>query len=262
MCKRSTAYLSGIQVKTNSIRLYDRFLLPCNSFQCPECSPYKTKELRARIFSGNMVAEAKNVGKYGVKHLTLTAPGNPWRKEHTPEQILKVMQINFNKLMTALRKYYGKIYYLRVTEPHLDGVPHFHVLFVSPAIWRKSFGSHVASLWNTKYKMGFVKAKIVHGLEHGLHYITKYLTKGITSIKKYQRIFSSARNTLQMKKKKNNKWLHRNLVFGFVDANGEIWEKEIGEDLQQFMSEIEQFTHYEDFEILEKLIKEEGRRIK
>jgi hypothetical protein len=261
MCERSTAYLSGIQVTTNSFRLFNRFQLPCNSFQCSECSPHKTKELRARIFGGEMVASLDKVGKYGVKHVTLTAPGNPWRQQHDPQQILKIMQINFNKLMTALRKYYGKLYYLRVTEPHKDGVPHFHVLFVSPAIHSKGFGSHIESLWSKRYKMGFIKPKLIRGLEHGIYYITKYLTKGIKSIKKYQRIFSTGRNTLEMKKKKLTKWIKRNMVFGMVDESGHIYEKTFDDELMRHMDELLKYNNHIDVDILEKIIKHEGRKI-
>jgi hypothetical protein len=263
MCKRSTAYLTGIQLTSEVYRYFDRYKLPCNSFQCPECSPYLTKQLRARIFNGDMVKNVADLPKYSAKFVTFTCPGiEGGRYEKDPKQWLKIMQENFNRLMTAIRKRYGRMYYLRVTEPHKDGIPHLHVLFVSAKIQEKKFLKYIESLWCGLYRMGFVKAKVIYDLTHGVYYITKYLTKGITSLKKHQRIFSTGRNTIMKKIKKENKWIGcRNVVFGCMEDDGKIYEMPVSTAQALGIAEaMEKCSSYEELTEMMDLIIESNKK--
>ena len=127
--------------------------------------------------------------------LTLTCPGETFRKNHTPEEALKIMNEFFEKLRKAMQKKWGCFHYLKITEPHKDGFPHFHVLIVGHAIAPKEVLGHIRSLWTEKYGMGNIDLQVLRkGLGAGVNYIMKYLTKSLKPIAKgFQSIYSFKR---------------------------------------------------------------------
>jgi hypothetical protein len=259
MCKRSSAYLSGIQVTDTSYRYFDHYKLPCKSFQCPECSPQKTKVLKARIHKGRIKNSNVINKKYTSKFFTFTAPGNPWRQNHTPEQVLEIMQKNFNKLMTNIRRVYGDVDYFRVTEKHKSGYPHFHVLFVGLSIRPWSFKKFIERLWRVKYGMGFIKAKVIYDFDHGVNYLCKYLTKSMEAIKKHQRIFSSSRGALQPMIKKKSEWIaFRSIVFD-CEIEGELYTLDFDQVKSLGILEAK-IKGFEDQQELIEIIKTAGRK--
>lgn len=260
MCENSSAVLSGFKKTDRGITYFDKHRLDCNSFSCPECAPKKASKVKERVFTGDLFKNANNLDKYGSKFVTLTLPGKEYREKHTPGQGLGDLNSNFHKLTTSLRRIYGKVDYFRVYEPHKDGFPHFHVLFVGPGIRPKSFKDTLERLWCDLYGMGFVKVNIIRGFEHGIRYLTKYLTKGLEPIKKYQRIFSSSRGALApVIKGKKVVWLgfrHVNFDYGstFSGTVYNIPMKEILKIIPNFHELM--FQGYGDIEELKEIIVE------
>ena len=72
--------------------------------------------------------------KYSVKFLTLTCPGEEYRKTHTPYEAYEEMSYCFDKLERAMKRKYGNFYFIKVPEAQRDGFPHFHALFLK-ALW-------------------------------------------------------------------------------------------------------------------------------
>jgi hypothetical protein len=260
LCIRSKAFLSGIQKTDNSLQYFDRYRLPCKSFSCPECAPKKTQVLKARIWKGRINDPVIRKDKYSAKFFTFTCPGNPWRQNHTPVQALEKMQVAFNKLMTGVRRHYGNVDYFRVTEKHKSGFPHFHVLFVGPTIRGKYFLRHLENMWRGNYGMGFIKARVIDDLEHGINYLCKYLTKSMDSIKKYQRIFSSSRGSIEPLYKKEATWLDfRNVMFQYagISEDGKIYSISMDKIKSLGILELlEKSKSYEDLQELIEIIKE------
>jgi len=145
------------------------------------------------------------------------------------------MMAGFNKLRTALVKHFGKFMYFRIFEPHQDGVPHLHVLFVGENIISKSFLPVMSSLWK-KYGLGFVKLSVIHnkrgkkvenfhGAAHAVNYMLKYITKDIKKAGRYKRVFSCSRNTLLPKIKKE--WESMKIFMGTVEDDGQSFVEEV-----------------------------------
>jgi hypothetical protein len=262
VCKRSKAFLSGIQIDTNNVQLFEKYRLPCKSFSCPECAPKKTKVVKSRIFNGRINDPAIRKNKFSAKFFTFTCGGKEFRERYTPAQALDMMQAAFNKQMTGVRRHYGKVDYFRVTEPHKDGYPHFHVLFISPTITGKGFYRHVENMWRVNYGMGFIKAKVVNNVEHGVNYMCKYLTKSLRSIKKYQRIFSSSRGSLAPMKKKESNWLDfRSVMFQYAGISdpGKIYSLSLEKIESLGIIEcLGKSKNYEDLQEFIAIIKEGG----
>lgn len=145
------------------------------------------------------------------------------------------MMSGFNKLRTALVKHFGKFMYFRIFEPHQDGVPHLHVLFVGEAVVHKSFLSVMSGLWK-KYGLGFVKLSVIrdkrgkkvanfHGAQHAINYMLKYITKDIKKAGRYKRVFSCSRNTLLPKIKKE--WESMKIIMGTIEDEGKCFVEEV-----------------------------------
>lgn len=145
------------------------------------------------------------------------------------------MMSAFNKLRTALIKRFGKFMYFRVYEPHLDGVPHLHVLFVGDAIIPKDFLTVMSSLWE-KYGLGFVKLSTIRNkngkpvknfsdTKHAINYLLKYMTKDVKKAGRYKRVFSCSQNTLMRLEKKD--WRKMKIIMGVVDDVGQGFVEEV-----------------------------------
>lgn len=218
----------------------------CNSWACPDCAPRKRKQLVRRILKG----EINNTEflPYSCKFVTLTFGGDKDREKYAKINkdgsvtydtagMHEEMMANWNRLLTYLRKKYGKFLYFRVTEPHQSaksfGIPHIHVLFVGRNVVPKAFGSDLVKFWEEKYKMGFGQIKKVdfNTRKHAILYLMKYLTKNngkdgvVLSPGFRKRIFSASRFALLRIAKKVWIWSH---VFitrrGLVKDNGVIVE--------------------------------------
>lgn len=145
------------------------------------------------------------------------------------------MMSSFNKLRTALMKRFGKFMYFRIYEPHMDGVPHLHVLFVGDAVIPKNFLEAMANLWS-KYGLGFVRLNVIKdkkgkpiknfkGVKHAVNYLLKYMTKGVKKAGRYRRVFSCSRATLMPLSKKD--WKSMKIIMGFVDDEGKDFVEEV-----------------------------------
>jgi hypothetical protein len=77
------------------------------------------------------------------------------------------------ELIRALRLRFGPVEYLRVTELHKSGFPHYHLLV------RSAFLPHavVKNLWNKYTGATIVDLKPVNASFRAYTYLTKYLTK-------------------------------------------------------------------------------------
>lgn len=145
------------------------------------------------------------------------------------------MMVGFNRLRTALVKRFGKFRYFRIYEPHMDGVPHLHVLFVGDAVIPKSFLAAMTKLWS-KYGLGFVqlatikdkKGKVIRsfkGVKHAVNYLFKYMTKGVKKAGRYRRVFSCSQKTLMPLVKKD--WKKMKIIMGVVDDHGTDFVEEV-----------------------------------
>lgn len=258
-CQRSPGRLFGAyRDLTNKKLVGVDFNIRCNSWACPICNPIKNQKLRARAFNGKIFTQQAEKGqrkKYNQKFLTLTCPGAEYRANKTPEQALDEMQKNLNRLFTALKKYYGRFMYLRVTEKQKDGFPHFHVLLVGPAIAKKNILDHISDLWRDKYKMGFMRINVINNdLTHGIRYLLKYLTKNPESIKKKSRIFSASRDALAPELKTEKDWIKMKIEFGYFNEKDQLIQVDLTSnvpiEIRKFLSTRLKIDHLNDEQIL------------
>lgn len=120
----------------------------------------------------------------------------------TPAMVTRYMAEAWNKLRTALKKYYGNFLFLRVVELHEDGYPHYHVLLVGEAIAPAKILSHITRLWRS-YGLGFVKLNVLRSdgrfdgtVKGAVKYILKYLFKKPAELEGKCRRYSAAKGAL------------------------------------------------------------------
>lgn len=120
----------------------------------------------------------------------------------TPEQVTKLMAEAWNKLRTALKKFYGAFLFLRVVELHEDGYPHYHILLVGEAIAPAKILAHIRKLWR-RYGLGFVKLNMLRSdgrydgtVNCAVKYILKYLFKKPADLGGRCRRYSAAKGAL------------------------------------------------------------------
>ena len=87
------------------------------------------------------------------------------------------LRIGWNKLLTMLRKRYGKLQFVKVVEFQKSGSPHLHALFFG--ISRLIDATDLRSFWDKKYGAGtFVYLKrIKNDGRQVVAYLTKYIKK-------------------------------------------------------------------------------------
>jgi hypothetical protein len=66
--------------------------------------------------------------------ITITAPGeyhtsSKFWNGYSPRQTHRLISSLWNTFNTRIRKWKSRSFYLRVVEPHIDGTPHWHVIF-------------------------------------------------------------------------------------------------------------------------------------
>jgi hypothetical protein len=234
-CPKPVGHFRGVRHVEDGNYVGIRSNIACKRWQCPYCGPRKVKNLKRRIYKGNIAQLNQKKGfrpsRYGCKLLTLTVPGEAYRACKSPEDALQDASKAFHKLTRALKKKYGEYMYLRIVEPHKDGFPHFHILLVGDAIAPKEILESIRELWTFKYGMGNIDIQIIKkGFKAGVKYITKYITKDLKPICKGARIFSSSRNALEPLPKKPQ-WALSMFFFGvnwdFEDGNSEIKERQM-----------------------------------
>ncbi len=170
--------------------------LRCKAWNCPVCAKLNAwvLEKKAEAALQGMISKVKSDGfrtKYFTKFLTLTVPGKNFRAKVTPEYA--------EKLMTALRKKYGKYEYVWVYEPQKDGFPHMHVVLIGHNIAPVGILGDIKNLWNKKYKMGFVKMNAVTGgIKQISYYLSKYISKEMGKGRKHSRVFSMSKEMRKM----------------------------------------------------------------
>ena len=149
------------------------------------------------------------------KMLTLTYGGKEKRAESNPHDAYDEMSQAFHKLLRAMQKKHGKIFYLRVVEQHKDGWPHFHVLLVGNGIGHVGIKAEIEKLWRGKYGLGFIKINQVKNQTHAIRYITKYLTKDLEPVAYRKRVFTASKGALLPVYKPT--WYYKEFKMGLVD---------------------------------------------
>lgn len=171
----------------------------CKSWDCPACAEREAWKLRKKTVNAvtEYLDQIRTDGfrdKYHCKFLTLTFPGRDVRDRMGIDVADVYMKKQLNKLMTALKKRFGKFEYMWVVEPQGDGYPHFHLLLMGDAVVPMEIYGVIKALWELKYGMGFSKIRAVSGgIESIAYYMSKYLIKGLRSGKKHNRVYSMSR---------------------------------------------------------------------
>lgn len=194
-----------------------RTAIRCKQWDCAYCRKKNAKILYKRMLKG-IGNQMQNVNKrYSIKLLTLTVPGETFRKNTNQFKAQKIISSNFSKLIKAIKKTYGKFDYVRIVEAQGDGYPHYHVLMVGDNIAPKSVLDKIDYLWRTKYKMGFVRINAIKGIKKTISYVIKYITKGKEINLVYKmRTYSGSRGILE-KVPIKKKWLKKIIGYGKPD---------------------------------------------
>lgn len=177
----------------NAVYTVTRINKVCNQWKCPKCSERKYRMLLERLRDGELLRQAERLVtddiKYGWLFITLSVPGQVYRKSHTKLEAVDELRKNGNKLITAMKKRYGKFHYIAVVEPQRDGYPHIHMLMVGEKRIPKSILAWLRKTWRDKYGMGEidVEAKIKdretgkmitpRNAWSAILYATKYMSK-------------------------------------------------------------------------------------
>lgn len=230
-CSAPVGVFTGVQYTTGGRLRGVRSAIRCKRWSCPYCADKNLRLLRYRLFNGGLSESAKRNGfrcRYNAKMLTLTYGGNEKRSSSTPEKAYEEMVEAFHKMLKALQKRLGKIYYVRVVEKHKNGGwPHFHVLLVGDGIARKEFLEDIENLWRNLYGMGFVWLKQIKNFTHAIRYITKYLTKDIEPVGFNKRVFTASKGALVPIQKRS--WYLKDFKMGIVDK-GLQYESTVSEE--------------------------------
>lgn len=131
----------------------------CKSWGCPHCRPLKAKIVAAYIKENFKGEDVRMVS------LTVFHSGDPaaaWRG----------IGDYWNRLRTNVSKKHGKFTYIRIIEPHKDGLwPHMHILIKGPKVVYDMLDKCVSSGFGWQ-----AHCKAVPASEAAV-YVSKYLTK-------------------------------------------------------------------------------------
>lgn len=135
------------------------FVLPCKRWSCRVCAEAKIKKLAHSVRS----ARPNRLLTLTVDPSLYVSPRHAW------EETRKSVPI----LIRNLRKRFGEVEYLRVTEVTKAGWPHYHLLV------RSSYLPHsvVRSLWNELTGARIVDVRQVTKSFKAYQYLVKYLSK-------------------------------------------------------------------------------------
>lgn len=131
----------------------------CKSWSCNKCRPQKASQVKAFI--------RKHFSDGELWMLTFT-----YHHRGTAENAWKNIGKNLNNMLTYAHKYSGKFNYLRMVEPHKDGLwPHVHMI-VDVNIATARFVKNVTS-WGFGWNF---HCKPIEAFQAS-NYLSKYLTK-------------------------------------------------------------------------------------
>jgi len=131
----------------------------CKRWGCPYCAKRKIRKL-AFLTNG---AKPNRWARLGVDPKLYDSPKEAWEKTSPA----------IPELRRKLLAHAGEFEYLRVTELHQSGYPHYHLLIRSPFIPKKIFDDEWAKLTGAPYNW---LAKINDSFS-SFRYLVKYLTK-------------------------------------------------------------------------------------
>ncbi len=139
----------------------DLLLTPvtCKRWGCIYCARKKIRKL-AFLTNG---AEPNRMMRLGVDPEKWDSPENAWRG--TSPQVPELCRI--------LRKERGECEYLRVTELHKSGWPHYHCLIRSSFLPQK----RISELWGALTGAPVIDIRKVDNTFSSFRYLVKYLTK-------------------------------------------------------------------------------------
>jgi hypothetical protein len=181
-----------------------------------------------------------------MKFATLTLGGDKKRAEYLQSDgnydLVKMhedMSEGLHKMIMALKKRFGRFHYFKVVEPHQDGVPHYHILFVGNACIPRHFLGAMEKLWQQHYGFGWVKLNRIRWADrrHAINYILKYLTKNPKKPGFRKRLFTVSKGSLEPTHKKQ--WEITQIILGRVDDTGQIIEETIPEPVHGDLIEIQ-----------------------
>lgn len=139
--------------------LYAFLPLLCKSWLCEKCRRIKATKVRAFIsesFAG------RPLWMLSVTYYHSGDPLDAWKN----------IGLTCNRLLTYARKYSGKFDYVRIVEPHADGVwPHIHILCTKPIATER----FVRLL--TEWGFGWNFHSVPKGSDQAADYCSKYLSK-------------------------------------------------------------------------------------
>lgn len=167
----------------------DRPLSQRLNVRCRKCPPCLAA--RSTLWTARAIDECRAPGRTWFGTLTLNALERfrvqleaehkatatrcePWHRLSSEDQFKAVAaQIapHLTRYLKRLRKEYGSLRYLLVTEAHKDGFPHYHLLLhetVQP--FRKA-------RLDAQWKLGFTRWKLVETGDAAARYVCKYLAK-------------------------------------------------------------------------------------
>jgi len=155
VCPRSTTLLALVE----DYRCSGIIALSCKQWDCRFCAPIKIRKLAAQTRDA-----------HPNRLLTLTV--DP-AKHANPRDAFDDTACKVPELMAKLRRRFGEIEYLRVTEVTKKGWPHYHLLVRSPYLPHEV----VKNLWQQLTGAVIVDLRQVHNSFDSCNYLTKYLSK-------------------------------------------------------------------------------------
>ncbi len=135
------------------------FVLPCKRWSCRVCSAEKIKRLAHSV----QAAKPSRLLTLTVDPSLYVSPRHAW------EETRRCIPL----LIRGLRKRFGEVEYLRVTEVTKAGWPHYHLLI------RSGYLPHavVRSIWNDLTGARIVDVRPVTKSFRAYQYLVKYLSK-------------------------------------------------------------------------------------
>lgn len=154
-CRWATSW-RGVHPVTGKLTLFGS---TCKRWGCPYCANVKIKRLAW------LTAAAKP-----NRALTLTTKTDTG---DTPRQMFETVAPKVSEFVRALRKRFGEIEYLRVTEAGRAGFPHFHLLLRSDFLPHKV----MKQTWKDLTGFSIIYVQKVTDTFRSYYYLTKYLSK-------------------------------------------------------------------------------------
>jgi hypothetical protein len=155
ICPWATS-LTGLDSETTQLLL---IALPCKRWGCPICARQKVRVLAAKT-------------QLAAPNRLLTLTIDP-KKYNAPRDAFEATAPLVPELIRLLRKRFGQIEYLRVTEVTKAGWPHYHLLIRSSFIPQPV----VKAAWNKLTGAIIVDLRQVQKSFSAFTYLVKYLTK-------------------------------------------------------------------------------------